>query len=384
MNCKQSSFSNRINIFIKYLRERGGGEGVCYKFVQFLRRRDMDVHVYCGDNKLPSGHELDPIVHELGLIGLSRLTKYWSINIRARKNPPKGVNFSFDRIENMDIFRNGGGAHKSFMKKTLLGYTPFERMKKRVIRFLSPSNLYVSILEKRIFLDPNVASIIVNSRMAGEEITDVYPKAAGKLTVIQNGIDKSIFNFSATMAKRDRLKKKYRVEGKFTIGFAANNFERKGLQHLVKALRVMPEHSVLLVAGKGDIKPFAKEEFAHRIIYIGDVHSMAENFYPALDVFCLPSLYDPFAFVVAEALGMGIPSVTTRNNGSHEVIIPGRNGYLLENFSIGEVAEKIALAGRLPVRDYSDDILDEQEMYGRYLDSIVSVQRLKAATVASN
>ena len=50
-------------------------------------------------------------------------------------------------------------------------------------------------------------------------------------------------------------------------------------------------------------------------------------FYQAADVFALPTLYDPCSLVVLEAMAAGLPVVTSRRNGVHELMQPGVEGH---------------------------------------------------------
>jgi UDP-glucose:(heptosyl)LPS alpha-1,3-glucosyltransferase len=50
------------------------------------------------------------------------------------------------------------------------------------------------------------------------------------------------------------------------------------------------------------------------------------------DVFVLPSRYEPFANVCLEAMACGLPVITTRNNGASEIITPGRDGFILDDW----------------------------------------------------
>jgi UDP-glucose:(heptosyl)LPS alpha-1,3-glucosyltransferase len=358
----------RMNIFIRNLSDKGGGEGVCVRFIEFLQHNDVPVSIFCGRNRLSRHHELTPLIHELGLLGISRLTKYWSMNRKAQGFLDRGgVNFSFDRIDNVDVFRNGGGAHKSFLEKSLCGYSSFRRARKMLVRMLSPFNRYVCRLEERVLLNEKLRSIIVSSEMARDEVAGLHPSIEHKIVVVPNGVDKELFNVRKTASFRKETRQRFALEGKTVVGFASNNFERKGLHHLVDALRFLPEDHVLLVAGRGDIERYMSPETRGRIFYAGRVERMEQDFYPALDLFCFPSLYDPFGFVTAEALCMGVPVLATRQCGSHEIIQEGLNGYTLDSFSPQEIAAKILLSSHLPVSDYSRHVLGMEEMYRSYL-----------------
>jgi UDP-glucose:(heptosyl)LPS alpha-1,3-glucosyltransferase len=67
-----------------------------------------------------------------------------------------------------------------------------------------------------------------------------------------------------------------------------------------------------------------------RVIFAGPTAD-TYGFYRAGDFFVLPTYHDPCSLVVLEALAMGLPSVTTVQNGACEVIEEGRHGYVLKD-----------------------------------------------------
>jgi glycosyltransferase involved in cell wall biosynthesis len=50
---------------------------------------------------------------------------------------------------------------------------------------------------------------------------------------------------------------------------------------------------------------------------------------PQYDVLILPSLFDSFGMVVAEAMACGLPAIVTQNVGAKEMITPGSNGLVI-------------------------------------------------------
>lgn len=66
--------------------------------------------------------------------------------------------------------------------------------------------------------------------------------------------------------------------------------------------------------------------------------------YSAIDVLVLPSVQnDSFPTVVLEAMSCGVPTVAYKCGGVEEMIINGRNGYLVNKGDISNLAEKMIL-----------------------------------------
>jgi UDP-glucose:(heptosyl)LPS alpha-1,3-glucosyltransferase len=64
-------------------------------------------------------------------------------------------------------------------------------------------------------------------------------------------------------------------------------------------------------------------------------------FYAAADVFCLPTLYDPFPNAALEALACGLPVVTSTTSGVAELIQPGTNGHVCPARDVPSLARQL-------------------------------------------
>ena len=113
--------------------------------------------------------------------------------------------------------------------------------------------------------------------------------------------------------------------------FAGHDFLRKGLHYLGMAASLLRERGKrydFRIAGPAD-----NAVIAHRLCkdlhFLGKLSSsrMQEEFASA-DVFVLPSLSEGFASVIIEAMGQGVPVITTPSSGTP--ITSGNDGMLVE------------------------------------------------------
>src|SRR5439155_15650315 len=91
-----------------------------------------------------------------------------------------------------------------------------------------------------------------------------------------------------------------------------------------------------IVVGKDNPAPYEKlARSLHvfdRVRFVGpsnDVYS----YYRAAEFFVLPTRHDPCSLVVLEALAMGLPVISTKQNGATEVMEQGVDGFILEDAS---------------------------------------------------
>ena len=66
-------------------------------------------------------------------------------------------------------------------------------------------------------------------------------------------------------------------------------------------------------------------------------------YYQAADLFILPSHYDPFGLVGAEALACGCPSILSSSSGCSALISEGKNGYILNDSRDDQALSKLIL-----------------------------------------
>lgn len=141
--------------------------------------------------------------------------------------------------------------------------------------------------------------------------------------------------------------------GKKTIGVMARFVPKKGVDvflHACGALKDKGHNFQALIAGTGDEmnKLQALRDnlgLSGMVKFIGWVHNQ-NDFYSQIDVFCLPSLHEPFGIVILEAMSQQKPIVSTKTEGPVEILSNNEDALLVEVGHAGELAialEKILL-----------------------------------------
>ncbi len=253
-----------------------------------------------------------------------------------RKNNPKVV-FSFDRSSCYTHIRLGNGLHLSYLNRKKMFETNFNLF----LNFLNPKNRLILNLEKKGFYQPNLQKIIVNSNMVQTELIKTYNIDPTKIEVVHNGVEfedvENDFN-NWEIEKKVTLKKLNLQLTDFHFIFVGNDYKRKGLIPLLKALSKIKEKSFhLSVLGKEKkmekFKNTAKNfELEKEVSFFGKRDDII-NFYQLADALIIPSYYDPFSNVAVEALAMGVFVITSKFNGAKE-IISSKNGMIIDILDI--------------------------------------------------
>jgi glycosyltransferase involved in cell wall biosynthesis len=108
---------------------------------------------------------------------------------------------------------------------------------------------------------------------------------------------------------------------------------RKGLDHLLTAFSTLPDNTRLLLVGREAELPqmlaALTPSMRERVRYAGfQAPDALPKFFAQADVFVLPSRYDGWGVVVNQALGAGLPIITSDQVGAaHDLLREGENGF---------------------------------------------------------
>lgn len=151
-----------------------------------------------------------------------------------------------------------------------------------------------------------------------------------------NGVDLTYFNRTDEVMKQAAA---YRQEECFTFCFVGRMVRDKGINELVSAFIRLHQHYPqvrLLLVGPFEKKldpVLPKTEKAIQeypaIRFVG-LQPDVRPFLAASDTLVFPSYREGFPNVVIQAGAMGLPSIVTDINGCNEIIIPGKNGVIIE------------------------------------------------------
>ncbi|MCR4335272.1 MAG: glycosyltransferase family 4 protein [archaeon] len=124
--------------------------------------------------------------------------------------------------------------------------------------------------------------------------------------------------------------------------FVGNNGWRKGLPYLLDAMKILPSNYRLVVIGLNETINNKK------VINIGCLpHTALFDYYALADVFCMPSLYEPFGLVYLEAQSCETPCVGSFGTAAEELITDKRNGFLAKKRDFQSIADSIEKAVEL-------------------------------------
>jgi len=157
--------------------------------------------------------------------------------------------------------------------------------------------------------------------------------------VIPNGVDMKIFSRSSDIDQlRAKLSLKNDEKILLFVGRLAKVKRVEVLIALTKSLIKEGFRLKTLLVGDGpDRRLYEKlaRPIKNNVIFIGQVpHTEVAKYYSLADVFVLPSLSEGLPQVLLEASATGKPCVATSVNGTSDIIVHGKTGYLVERWNI--------------------------------------------------
>ncbi len=124
-----------------------------------------------------------------------------------------------------------------------------------------------------------------------------------------------------------------RDPGIVTFLFCGQMIARKGVDHLLTAFATLPENARLLLVGREAELPQLlaglPAPVRDRVRYTGfQAPEALPPFFAQADVFVLPSRHDGWGVVVNQALGAGLPIITSDHVGAaRDLVRTGENGF---------------------------------------------------------
>jgi UDP-glucose:(heptosyl)LPS alpha-1,3-glucosyltransferase len=285
----------KLAVVTKRLSTHGGTERFGHGFIGWALAQGHAVDVWCGAVDDPvAGAKIVP----LKLSGRGRMWRQVG-RYRAAQQVPIDC---YDGVLNLlrapidGVYRAGGGCHRSWVAQN--GWSLADSL--------------------AVYCDKATVNrarlVVANSEMARRELVEWYGVDPNRLRLVRNGVDLARFRpdpGAVLPCSGD------------SIVFLGSGFHRKGLSWVLKMLAATAKLN-LVVMGVDRRTPAYQREAARlglsaRVHFMGSVQH-PERFLPAAKAMVLPTRYDPFANAVLEAMACGVPVITSRANGAHEVL----------------------------------------------------------------
>ena len=364
----------KIALAHKRLDLRGGTERILYRTAEGLQDRGHEVHLFCHKFCIsPPPGVFGHRVPGLSWPRTARLLTFGFLAPRVIAKHDCDVVMSFDRLVTQDIFRSGGGPHKTFLEKM----TSHRGILKELRYGMSLYHRLALFIEKRQLSPRGSWKIIAVCEQTKREMIAAYGICDEKITVVHNGVDHKRFHPDRRMNGGRRIREELGIAvNSPVVLFIGTGFRRKGLDRLLRLWdrSEFPEIYLLVVGNDAKLAHYRKQWGREKkVIFVGPQQNV-EDYYAAADLFVLPSIQEAFGNVVLEALASGLPAITISGLGAMDRVEGDlKEGLLTDPDDAEELRTKIL---RLldPVRWHrlSQKARQQAEKYAwsNYLDQI--------------
>lgn len=288
----------RIGLMIdRWDPRRGGAERALDQLALHLEFRSDEVlrfGVSC------TGHTAGTF-HAVRAGGLSRGTRQKRLSrsmVAAAQGHRCDRTLAVRHVEQVDVLWLHGGSHAASVEASARakGQTGPVSLRGR-------HRLYDEL--ERTALEGGARRVVCPSELVREELIARYPSCAERLTVIEPGVDRSIFH--PGVCEPGSLHETYGLsKDRPLIVFPAANPNLKGWRTLRTALEGIGPHH-LLVAG-----PKRRPQGLHGTFVR---HAHPDQLASGADLVVVPTFRDTFGLALLEAMASGTPVVTTRAAG---------------------------------------------------------------------
>lgn len=181
-------------------------------------------------------------------------------------------------------------------------------------------------------------AVIAVSKETKEDVLKHFDVDESKIEVVYNGINLDQYKKVENTSVLDI----YGIDkNKPFVLFVGRITRQKGIIHLVNAIKhIDKDTQIVLCAGAPDTKEIAKEmEYAvaeakkdrDNIFWLDKMLDKSDviQLYSHADVFCCPSIYEPFGIINIEAMACETAVVASAVGGIKEVVLPNETGFLI-------------------------------------------------------
>ncbi len=181
-------------------------------------------------------------------------------------------------------------------------------------------------------------AVIAVSNETKEDVLKYFNVDEEKIKVIYNGINLEEY----VVTEESATLEEYGIDqAKPYVLFVGRITRQKGIIHLVNAIKYIdPDTQIVLCAGAPDTQEISKEmeesvnevkKTRDNVIWIDKMLDKKEvvQLYSHADVFCCPSIYEPFGIINIEAMACETAVVASAVGGIKEVVVNGETGILI-------------------------------------------------------
>ena len=327
-----------LNIGLSFLgcHRRGGVERTVFEYARYLASREHRVTVFANEweadhtqpsiqyRYVPLRRHPAPLRAVSSLKSCTRVMQGTTFDVLNTH----GVICPFDGVHRVQ------SVHRDWLEQSRRHRKPFSlaSIKQR----FNPMHPAILKLEARHFRERRYRKVIVLTNHVREVLNRYYGVPFDDIEIVPNGFAPEEFAPDIRAARRGKVREELGLKrDDIVLLFVAHELQRKGYATILGAIARLGRKDVrLLVVGRNDSSQVARmaaqANVAEFVINCGSTADVA-GYHAAADLFVLPTQYEAFCLAILEALGSGVPVITSSVPGARDAILPGINGDIIQN-----------------------------------------------------
>ncbi|MDQ3193226.1 MAG: glycosyltransferase family 4 protein [Bacteroidota bacterium] len=187
------------------------------------------------------------------------------------------------------------------------------------------------------FNNQNATHLIAVSEECKKFILENEKAPAEKVHLIHHGIEPGELT-NPSPEHKETLIKRFDLKDKIVLGTVARYIDWKGYKYIIEAacdvVKEFP-NAVFLFIGSGpqgeELEKMVKEKkLINNVIFTGWLErELVPSIYSIMDLYVHAAFYEPFGFVIAEAMMNAVPVISTPTGAAKDAITHLHNGYLV-------------------------------------------------------
>ena len=224
------------------------------------------------------------------------------------------------------------------------GHDNMEQLRNFSIKSLFSKRKLLDFVEKRYLALHKYSQVPTNiiaiSKDTFSYFKTVMPKRQREnISLIYNG-----FNYTAFYRKRN-----YDFQPKkLTITNVASFADKKNQMFIVDVAAVLRQRNIdfeINLIGVGanyeKVRSAISEKQLEKHVFLRGIQQNIQEWYAKSDIYLHSAYYEPLGLVLLEAMAAGLPVVTLDGRGNRDLIVQGKNGYMIYEQDAEQFADRI-------------------------------------------
>jgi UDP-glucose:(heptosyl)LPS alpha-1,3-glucosyltransferase len=317
----------KVLIAMLQLHKSSGSARTAYENMRYFKSHGFEVHVAAMTMDKELLQSMGVITHKMlpwiKSTGFTRRRWYnWQVQ-RLRKKLSPDITVGHGDISDQDVLT----LHNCVFLASELIHNK-----------LLPKDHEMALTHNPLLREMGFSKMIANSELMKKDTVERFHVPPEIIHVVYPALDTKIFR---PLPKKSELRTRFGFPDKVIVSLVTSgNFQKRGLDLFISAIEQLSadirDKASFRVVGKDE-----KGQYSGRGIIFDPGLSDIESYFNAIDIFVLPARIEEFGRVVLEAMGCGVPVITTDKVGAGELLEADAREFVIPSQNVTALSEAL-------------------------------------------